>query len=519
MNLAGICVDHIGGSAMTASSSYPGPQPEDNDLPLRSSTTIQGNILAGFNKDHQDFIFVNFVGDQAKARAWLNELADPVADRIATTQQVANFNKQFRAARQNRGGDDPENLKAVWVNVGLTSSGLLTFAPGLTSDLEPYEAFREGPRARAQRLGDQGLGDPANWVMGAEDQQPIDAVLTIAADESEDLRGEVEKQRTLLAKYGLMVVFEQPGETLPGPRRGHEHFGFKDGISQPGIRGFTPIRRNENRGRDEDADHPGSEIIAAGEFVLGLERDPEAAEQHPRPAPPDWMRDGSFQVFRRLAQDVPGWWAQVTRNSQSLPSDEPMAEDVLAAKLVGRWRSGTPLALAPDRDNRSARIRDRDNDFDFDNDFEGHATPRFAHIRKMYPRNDRFDDDVRRILRRGIPFGPAFDPAAGRGHGVDVQRGLLFNVFMASFEDQFEFLQAAWANFSNFPSVVDQHLPPTKDGPDPVIGESPDPILLRRPDLPERELDFRRFVHVTGAVYAFAPSIPTLRALASSELT
>ncbi len=194
-----------------------------------------------------------------------------------------------------------------------------------------------------------------------------------------------------------------------------------------------------------------------------------------------------------------------------------MSEDLLAAKLVGRWRSGTPLAKAPKRDNRSSRDRSRDNAFDYNDDPEGEKTPRFAHIRKMYPRDDeRFNDDRRRIIRRGIPFGRTFDPSAGRGHGVDDDRGLLFNAYMASIEEQFEFLQQAWANFAQFPSVVFEDN--RTDGPDPIIGEDPAQCELRREGREDEHLDFRRFVHTSGSVYAFAPSLTTLRRLAKGEL-
>lgn len=186
-----------------------------------------------------------------------------------------------------------------------------------------------------------------------------------------------------------------------------------------------------------------------------------------------------------------------------------MSEDVLAAKLVGRWRSGTPLANAPERDNRSSRNRRNDNDFDFADDEQGHKTPSFAHVRKMYPRDEaRFRDTRHRIIRRGIPFGRTFDPAAGHG--------LLFNVFMASIEEQFEFLQQAWANVAKFPSVVFQDN--RADGPDPIIGEDPSPLDVRRENVPDRTLDVRRFVRTTGAVYAVAPSLSTLRQLAAGEL-
>ncbi|RPJ23140.1 MAG: Dyp-type peroxidase, partial [Planctomycetaceae bacterium] len=326
------------------------------------------------------------------------------------------------------------------------------------------------------------------------------------ADEDDDLKLELDKQRALASKHCVTVVFEQRGDTLPEDRAGHEHFGFKDGVSQPGVRGFHPADPNNP---NERAGHPGTEIIAPGEFIRGFVS--ESGAQFT----PEWMVEGSFQVLRRLSQDVPGFWAQVTRQRHSLPSDDPMSEDLLATKLVGRWRSGTPLSHAPDRDNRSAQDREQDNNFKYDDDPDGIKTPRFAHIRKMYPRDhSRFGDRTRRIIRRGIPFGGPFDPASGRGRGVDSDRGLLFNAYMASIEEQFEFLQQAWANEPTFPPFGDSRI----SGPDPVIGEDPAAVEIRREDRPDVHLDFRRFVHTTGAVYAFSPSISTIRRLANGEL-
>lgn len=482
--------------------------PIEGGQPLRESEEIQGNILAGFNKDHQIFLFLAFP-DADKGRTWLSDLIP----RIATTREVATFNAQFSQALRNRGGDDPENLQAKWVNVGLTASGIRKLAPNREAEFQSFPAFSEGPAARAAELRDEDLSDPARWILGQAGQD-VDAVVTVAADDVEDLRVEIDKERARASRHGLMVVFEQRGDTLPGHRKGHEHFGFKDGISQPGVIGFHEPDESD---RTQRKDHPGTDMIQPGEFVLGLPRHGAEGTPDAPHACPSWMNNGSFQVFRRLAQDVPAWWAQVTRQRASLPEDDPMSEDVLAAKLVGRWRSGTPLANAPERDNRSSRNRRDDNDFDFADDEQGHKTPRFAHVRKMYPRDDaRFRDTRHRIIRRGIPFGRTFDPAAGRGHGVDTDRGLLFNVFMASIEEQFEFLQQAWANAANFPSVVFQDN--RVDGPDPVIGEDPAPLDLRRENLPDQALDFRRFVLTTGAVYAFAPSLSTLRQLAAGEL-
>jgi hypothetical protein len=93
-----------------------------------------------------------------------------------------------------------------------------------------------------------------------------------------------------------------------------------------------------------------------------------------------------LQVLRRLAQDVPGWWAQM---EQAQGKNIHGGQDRLAAKVVGRWCSGSPLALAPDYDDPSTRVPKRINKFGFGDDPEGENTPIFAHIRKTYPRGGR----------------------------------------------------------------------------------------------------------------------------------
>lgn len=480
--------------------------PDNNLLPLRRSKEIQGDILAGFRKDHNVFFFYD-LNDCPDPNAWLAELLP----KISTTDQVQIFNDRYGASRTLPGQDNLEILAALWVNVSLTYSGLIELNSDLAPDIHPFTAFREGPSKRAWRLGDRGLDAPTNWVVGGPHQGRVDAVLRIAADRLEDLDIELDKQRALATKHGITTVSEQRGDTLPGLLRGHEHFGFKDGISQPDIRGFDEIEvRN---GREKVKARPGSEIIAAGEFILGYDRQ---SGESPDPVP-DWLVNGSFQVFRRLGQDVPGWRSQVSRKALLLAEDAAIDDELLAAKLMGRWRSGTPLARSPKFDDRAAKDQHQDNNFNFEDDQLGHKTPRFSHIRKMRPRSKPFHDDRRRIIRRGIPFGPPFDPESDPDHGVDVERGLLFVAYMASIEDQFEFLQWSWANDLKFPSKIDG-LRPRDDGPDPIVGNAPAPCRFRRRDTSDRHVDLKRFVRTTGAVYSFAPSLTTLRRLAERQL-
>jgi Dyp-type peroxidase family len=475
-------------------------------LPLRRSDTIQGNVLAGFNKPLQCFVFVSFDGRE-RARRWLAGLV-PL---VTSTAEVTAFRARRRAAGPGRAPS------AVWVNAALTASGLrilvdLGQAPELAAELRSFHAFWAGPAGRRPDqqsrptyalLGDVDDDKPARWVVGGPNTLPVDALLTVAADDEGELDAKLGELRAVAAAAGVTVTREQHGRKLVDPHDptvSREPFGFADGISQPGIRGFTQATVRD--GQEEDADHPGSRIVAPGEFVLGLERQPRAVGDPPDasdpPDPPAWMHGGSFQVFRRLTQDVAGWRRQMRELAgRHFPAGPG---DVVAAKAVGRWPDGTPLALHPLEPGNDPR-----NDFGYADDADGFKTPRFAHIRKANPRDDAPDADTHRILRRGIPFD---DPP---------DRGLLFNAYMASIAGQFEFVQWRWANHPRFPS---EELDPAGalvgDGADPVISPSAGPCLLRRQGPPAElvELGLRRFVRTTGAVYGFAPSIPALGWLA-----
>ena len=283
----------------------------------------------------------------------------------------------------------------------------------------------------------------------------------------------------------------QYGRRLEG---GIEHFGFRDGISQPGIRGFT--KETVRYGRLEAKTQPGTPIIAAGEFVLGYEREPGSSPDARRPEPHAWMRDGSFQVFLRLIQNVHGWRTQMARLRASSKANVDVE-----AKAIGRTREGSPLASM----GQCGGL----NDFTYDDDPEGLKTPHFAHIRRMNLRDNGLFHRTHRLLRRGIPYGP---PAPEGAPDDNVERGLLFNAFMASIEDQFEFVHRWASNSSSLPAT-----PTDADGPDPVAGTSDAPCILRQEDWEPQEIHFERFVRTSGAVYAFAPSIPTLGRLGGSD--
>ncbi|MGW6918429.1 Dyp-type peroxidase [Kitasatospora sp. NPDC054939] len=494
------------------------------DLRLRDSDEIQGDIIAGFKKDHVTLLFLKFE-DAGRARDWLRRLTP----QIATTRQVASFNEAFSEARKTSGGDDPKTLKATWTGIGLTYEGMRLLS--LTDPFETapptgsgLEAFRDGSAKRAGALGDTGDSSPENWLFGNSRNQPVHAVLTIAADDPRDLTAAVTAHRETAAEAKIVTIFQQNAATLLGSRRGKEHFGFKDGVSEPGVRDFDP----ESATRPEEVEgHPGTRIVPAGEFVVGEPPAPGSFTDYPA-----WARNGSFQVVRRLAQDVPGWWAQVSVQLRELKQAKAVPEGAtaewLAARLVGRWRSGAPVCKHQDRDVPFDPAAARDNDFDFRDDLEGLVTPLFSHLRKTSPRAglqapnpkvppfDAKELDGRRIMRRGAPYGQPFDPAAEGPGGPDDPRGLLFVCYQADLARQFEFIQTAWIDEEDFPPG--RHPEP---GRDPMIGlPSTVDYESRAQDgtLKHTPLSFQQFVQTQGSVYCFAPSISTLRALGEGRL-
>ncbi|MEU8778323.1 peroxidase [Streptomyces sp. NPDC048606] len=502
-----------------------------DDLPLRTDRTTQGDILAGSRKDHACLLLLRFT-DPVKARRWLADLLP----QLSTTEEMARFNAAFSAARVKAGGVDPAALSATWTGLSLTHPGLRLFAgrepfpalpPGGTA-----EAFVQGAAQRAEALGDTGDSAPDSWLFGAGQSErpgrsaasggPVHAVLSLSADEPAKLAAAVARHREALGPASGTVVFRQDAATLTGALRGHEHFGFTDGISQPGVRGFhapDAATGTTVEGR------PGTRLVPAGEFLVGQERIGQ------RPAGlPAWATGGSFQVVRRLAQDVPGWWEQVRarlvelKRAGAAPAEA--GDTWLAARLVGRWPGGTPIAGCPLVEKPGPLGRDPDADLTYADDPQGWHTPLFAHIRKGNPRDglnpapgrppvDAAELDSRRIIRRGIPYGPAYDPKGGARSGADVPRGLVFVGYQADLVQQFEFVAKRWINEQDFPAGRNPRV-----GADPVIG--PDtPVTFENPsDTGSRAatLRFGRFVRTEGALYAFTPSLTTLRDLARGTL-
>ena len=487
--------------------------------PLNLSN-IQGNILGGFNKDFQTFLFLHF-SDRDKGRAWLGH----IAPEIATSEEVVAFNTLFKQANRRR-QQEYGILKATWTNLAFTASGLTALGVPAAELSTFSQAFQQGMKARAATpfvtppfppasLGDEGASDPSQWISPLGSQN-VHAILHVAADSQADLHATVARYIQNFGFNGTVhLLFTQEGRARQD-EPGHEHFGFKDGVSQPGIRGLdTP-----QPGAATNEGAPGQKLIWAGEFVLGYptQIDSPAPPVSPNPnagpvsqSGPAWAADGSYLVFRRLQQDVAGFHAQL----HQLAPANGLDPRVFAAKLVGRHHSGCPLEPLTGQPQGVDAVDDpavatdplRNNHFHYADDPNGTAVPRSAHIRKVYPRDattpggGESDTQTRRLLRRGIAYGASLNLTNPPAHD-DGNRGLLFLCYQASIENQFEFVQKAWVNNPGFPSP--------NDGVDPVIAQAPTGLFSCPGANPSAIPALKHFVTTTGGDYFFQPSISAL---------
>jgi len=289
---------------------------------------------------------------------------------------------------------------------------------------------------------------------------------------------------------------------------GQEHFGFADGLSNPEVEGSgVPAQPGSGKLMPDGTWAP----IAAGEFLLG-HRD-EAGEIPVAPEPRLLARNSTYLVYRKLHQNIATFRRYVAEEGGRFPG----GPESLAAKLMGRWYDGTPLAASPDHaDPTIAGTPSLINAFTYATDAAGLRCPVGAHVRRSNPRDALgFPSLVnrRRMIRRGAPYGrwiPLSEPGDDDG-----DHGLIFVALNASISRQFEFVQREWINYGN-----DFMLGNTTD---PVAGfhDGTDRTVI--PGTPPARpvhvcTGLPLFVEVRGGDYFFLPSMTALRAIATGSV-
>jgi Dyp-type peroxidase family len=424
--------------------------------------------------------------------------------------------------------EEPTATFVAFTATGLTKLGLP--APdsgmGLGAFLAP---FNQGMGGRSRVLRDGGPSSPTSWQWSdsspwtgrPEGDRSVDAVLLVYGVNPETCQAVIARH---VNAHGLSLVKMITSPVRPVLESGlrAEPFGFADGISNPAIKGLRG-----NPGLPADQVSPGEILLGYPHMRGGLpptceipgyldpldilpairgqayRRYPAFGRETGAAADHDFGRNGTFLVVRQLEQDVAGFIDYTRQAAAALlrQAGAPKVDaDWVAAKMVGRWRDGSPVVLYPDRQPRKP---DTTDDFLYATlDPRGFACPLGSHVRRTNPRDSLIADDLKtpnhisshRILRRGRAYA---EPGA---KGESPTEGLIFLAACSDLERQFEFVQQTWIGDPSFHGLTGES--------DPLVDTDGQLQDLSLPDgrTVRRLKGIPDFVTVRGGGYFFMPS-------------
>lgn len=466
---------------------------------------VQALIVRGYAELRAAYFVIIKITDGERFKNWLQQHIHDITPGNVKPMQTA-MNIAFTFA----------GLKKLGLNKKSLDSFPLEFEDGMTT------------RHKQELLGDFGKSDPANWEWGQKGNDDTHAALLLYAADADLLNGLYSGVKAQMESNGFEEVKQLETSELIKRK---EHFGFRDGIAQPTIKGLGRVDSPEN-------------TVAAGEFILGYKNEYDQYDYSPVAEPAadakdilpasvtvngmkDLGKNGTYLVFRQIEQDVEGFWKYMddkTQNEDGSCNPDRMIR--MASKMVGRWPSGAPMAVCPDKDNEE--LADMDKFGYRHDDSAGLKCPYASHVRRSNPR-DSMDTDKRtsikivnkhRIVRRGRSYGApvaeSMEPMdiikAGDAPGV---RGLHFMCINTNLTLQFEFIQNFWINNPKFAGLHDErdpiagnHSHPLEEKQTGTFSTQHEPVRKRYTDVPE-------FTTVKGGAYFFLPGIKALTFLAT----
>jgi deferrochelatase/peroxidase EfeB len=485
----------------------PGPTPEIPALPAEELCDVQGLILRGFGHPFARHIVLRVIDPQLARRAIL-AMAGPVPSAIPSDTSATSATSASLLGHDPphpKDLSDPPNppLPTITSSVDWgdtqpsTCWALALTATGLSALGVPQDSVRSfpveflaGATSRGAHVGDIGPNSPDTWADGFNDPTNIHVLLSLyAADAPTRDSAFAALEAGIDGAFFVVKTFD--GQLFANDSQ-VVHFGYLDNISQPFIAGDPVPVVPDHQPR-----------AAAGDFVLGYKRLYKTELDIPQP---DALgKNGSFTSFRILEQDVVGFEEFLdTKGSES-----GIGTELLAAKVIGRWRNGVPLALSPDTDSPTPPLTyDQLNNYGYLDDPSGLRCPVGAHMRRANPRDQPMkpvgDSLARRIMRRAMPYGPQWKP----GDPPDTQpRGLVGHFIGASLLLQFETIMGEWINTG----MTEPGISGTNDA---LLG--PDPSHARL-DIPSTDgttttvSGFGPFVRTRAGIYGFLPSLSALR--------
>ncbi|KAJ5465628.1 Dyp-type peroxidase [Penicillium desertorum] len=488
---------------------------------------IQGDIWPGLPKRFQTFLFF-----RVKNQVDFKNRLKTFIPKITTGQDASEMGEIIRKAKKEAelARRSAKLLGLPGINIAFTSTGLEALGAFVSAkdqffvqkDRKLSKVFRDkqlrGGLFEKGMYADLELRE--QYKPNEHNERLIDGVIMVTASVKRDLDTKVsEVKQHFLAEEGtplnadtyaiskdpsIELTLVREGNVRPGAMKGKEHFGFKDGISQPIIEGWD---EKQPVGKEPKATKPGM-------IVCGYEGD--------KMNQPSWAKDGSFLAFRDLQQLVPEFEEFMEENAKHAPftQDHPKPAEKLAAYLMGRWKNGTPVDESPHDDSDEKLFSS--NNFDYSPVTEHNKCPFAAHTRKMRPRAD-LEHDHAVIIRRGIPYGDEVtaEEMTDRKSSPEKDRGLLFVCYQSDIRNGFNFLTTRWASNHHFPDRKTNFVGGQGPGIDAFVGQRLDHHPERSIGLPdgkfptEARMPLESWVIQRGGDYFFVPSISTLK----NELT
>lgn len=476
---------------------------------------LQGNILRGYRRGFVRYLILE-VSDRAAARRFLAAAVEGGDANVPAITRESGRGKKWHP--------DHNPKPDVCFNIGLTWEGLKALGVPAAQLVTFQTEFVEGMTRRALKLGDFGDSAPKNWPAPFDQPARIHIIASVYACEKKSIEVVSAQVEQAFTKLGV-----RDGRNLPDDK---VFFGYRDNISQPR---FEHVAHPERRREGEPIDPLGTVLLGHPTRLSTL--------RFGVPQPDALGRDGTYNAFRILEQDAAGFetWLDTAaatlldhpkvdslldpeheRWVGALATERTIARlrerfgdralraaalrEIVAAQMGGRWRNGVPVELSPDTPSPAPPVSDTSFDYD-----AASRCPAGAHLRRCNPRGgpivQRIANYTRRLVRRGMSYGPDFDPDNPDGE----KRGLLGNFIGASLGAQFEAVMCDWLNLG-------LHDPNVTGSNDPLIGaNAPETSwfdLTTRTGETIRLRGFKRFVTTRGGAYTFLPSLPAIRWLA-----
>ena len=469
---------------------------------------VQANVLRGLKLPHVRHVGLR-IDDVAGARAFLGVLLLGTRDLPMVSD----------------GAEWAKDAKGDWVvpdfqlTVGLTFKALAWLgveAADLNAFKLAFPAFVRGPEhaGNAKLLGDVGDSAPGQWRFGGP-RAPLHLVVSLYGNSVAGLDVLEPALLKLARSYGMTVVDVQRADAMPSGPHGENtvHFGYVDGLSDPHL---AVVGGSAHEPDMQPSAATGEVLLGAG-YQNGYRGEGSLGGLNPALA-----TNATFAALRVMKQDVAAFEALLTKTAATTGQSTAW----VAAKLMGRWRNGTALADNPVNDcpTNAAQL----NNFDYAQkegdtttikDDEGQRCPIGAHVRRMNPRSGVVAGQPfsRRLLRRGMPYGPA--PSAARAPQGEL--GLVGLFLCSDLDRQFEVMLRQWAQGDLATRGVRQQQDPImgaqttldklEDSVRPMNATFTIPTIPTMPAIPD--LTMPRLVQTVGSAYLFVPGINGLRHL------